>query len=177
MHQLCLGETTKDENPTYITMNTEKLSFHSLSLHDREAVQAIVLQSDRRNCNFTFSNLIGWQFLFDTEVCLLSNTIIFRYMINGESPIYLINSKEFPSEALIATLFRHAAESGHALTLNAVEDQWAELFRQRYSDKVTVRSIRDSFDYIYRRDKLESLQGKNLKKQTEPCQPLPLRTS
>lgn len=38
------------------------LSFHQLTLSDREAVQAVTLNAGRRNCNYTFANLVGWQF-------------------------------------------------------------------------------------------------------------------
>ena len=42
--------------------------FHQLTLPDREAMQAVTLSSGRRNCNYTFANLVGWKFLFGTEV-------------------------------------------------------------------------------------------------------------
>lgn len=45
------------------------LNFHTLTIADREAYQAVSLRSGRRNCNFTFANLVGWQFWFNTEVC------------------------------------------------------------------------------------------------------------
>ena len=47
------------------------LSFHQLTLFDREAMQAVMLHSGRRNCNYTFANLVGWQFWYYTEVCVL----------------------------------------------------------------------------------------------------------
>ena len=31
-------------------------------------MQAVTLSSGRRNCNYTFANLVGWKFLFGTEV-------------------------------------------------------------------------------------------------------------
>ncbi len=145
------------------TVHTDNLIFHRLTLQDKEAVQSITLHSGRRNCNLNFANLIGWQFLFDTEVCLLPGTVILKYNFNHRIPAYLISSKELPSPMLFEALRRHAAESGHTLTVNAVEDHWAEKLRQQYGDTITIEPLRDSYDYIYRRDDLELLQGKHLK--------------
>lgn len=41
-----------------------QLCFHPLVLSDREAIQAVTLNSWRRNCNYTFANIIGWQFWY-----------------------------------------------------------------------------------------------------------------
>ena len=57
-----------------------QLSFHQLTLSDREAMQAVTLNSGRRNCNYTFANLLGWQFLYKTEVCVLQDTVVLRYI-------------------------------------------------------------------------------------------------
>jgi hypothetical protein len=60
------------------------LTFHPLTLCDREAMQAVTLPAGRRNCNYTFTNLVGWKFLFGTEVCVLENEVVLRYTFNGK---------------------------------------------------------------------------------------------
>ena len=60
------------------------LAFHPLTLSDREAMQAVMLHAGRRNCNYTFANLVGWQFWYYTEVCVLDNVIVLRYTFEGE---------------------------------------------------------------------------------------------
>ena len=51
------------------------LAFHPLTLFDRETMQAVTLPSGRRDCNYTFANLVGWQFWYYTEVCVLENAV------------------------------------------------------------------------------------------------------
>ncbi|MCR5445872.1 MAG: hypothetical protein K6E96_09405, partial [Bacteroidales bacterium] len=60
------------------------LNFHTLTIADREAYQDVSLRSGRRNCNFTFANLIGWQFWFHTEVCILADAVVLRFTLDGE---------------------------------------------------------------------------------------------
>ena len=57
------------------------LHFHQLTLSDREAVQALTLNAGRRNCNYTFANLVGWQFWYYTEVCVLDDVGVLKSFI------------------------------------------------------------------------------------------------
>jgi len=139
------------------------LAFKPLTIDLKNSIQAVTLNAGRRNCNFTFANLIGWQFLFDTEVCLMPGIVIFRYMFSHRQPAYFISSSSLPSTYIIEKLRNRTADKGLPLTLIAVEDDWAAQLIEQYGDTITVEPLRNSYDYIYRRDELELMQGKNLK--------------
>lgn len=139
------------------------LKFRPIETTDRQAVQAIGLHSGRRNCNNTFANLIGWQRVLSTEICILPGMFITRYLFGRRQPAYIINAATVPDDDIISALRARAQEEGGPLRLNAVEDTWAEALKTRYGKQVTVAPLRDSYDYIYRREELEKLQGKNLK--------------
>ena len=68
------------------------MTFHPLTLFDREAMQAVTLRSGRRNCNYTFANLVGWQFWYYTEVCVLENAVVLRYNFDGAMRIEWITN-------------------------------------------------------------------------------------
>ena len=136
------------------------LQFHPLTLNDKQDVQTITLHSGLRNCNFNFANLIGWSFLFDTTLCLLDDTVIFRYLFDHRQPAYLINSATIPHNGLIEAL-RETEQGG--LMLIATEDRWTNDLKERYGEAITVEPLRNSYDYIYLREELEQLKGKNLK--------------
>ena len=69
------------------------MTFHPLTLTDREAMQAVTLPSGRRNCNYHFANLVGWQFWYYTEVCILENTVVLRYTFDGQRA-YMVCTSE-----------------------------------------------------------------------------------
>ena len=94
------------------------LAFHPLTLIDREAMQAVTLPSGRRNCNYTFANLVGWQFLFGTEVCVLENTVVLRYTFDGKRA-YMVCTSETLSLELIQELLD---DSNGDLRLMGLED-------------------------------------------------------
>ena len=95
-----------------------KMTFHPLTLYDREAMQAVTLHAGRRNCNYTFANLVGWKFLFGTEVCVLENAVALRYTFDGQRA-YMVCTSETLSLELIQELLD---DSNGDLTLIGLED-------------------------------------------------------
>lgn len=118
-------------------------------------MQAVTLQTGRRNCNYTFANLIGWQFWFNTEVCVMGDTVVLRFSIDGEQAYMVCTSGNLTVELVKAML----ADSEGNLTVYGLEDSQASALS---SFKVQVEPLRDQYDYIYRRTDLAMLQGGHL---------------
>ena len=138
------------------------LNFHTLTIADREAYQAVSLGSGRRNCNFTFANLVGWQFWFRTEVCLLPDVAVLRFTLDGERAYMLCMAGTPPCE-LLQTL---CEDSGHRLTLLGLEDEAAQQLQQNACSEgidIAVVAQRNQYDYIYRRSDLAAMAGGKLK--------------
>jgi hypothetical protein len=131
-------------------------------------MQAVTLPSGRRNCNYTFANLVGWKFLFDTEVCVLERAVVLRYTFDGRRA-YMVCTSEALSLELIEALFD---DSNGDLTLIGLEDsqvvQLSTLFATPHSQRenpqlsTNIKPVRDQYDYIYRRTDLATLHGKHL---------------
>jgi len=144
------------------------MTFHYLSLSDREAMQAVTLPSGRRNCNYTFANLVGWQFWYYTEVCVLENAVVLRFNFDGQRAYMVCTSEALSAELMEALL---DDSNGH-LTLIGLEDsQVAQLSivlatphsqRENSQFSITSEPLRDQYDYIYRRTDLATLHGKHL---------------
>ena len=148
------------------------LPFHPLTLSDREAMQAVTLHSGRRNCNYTFANLIGWKFLFGTEVCVLENAVVLRYTFDSQQA-YMVCTSEALSLELIEALFD---DSNGDLTLIGLEDSqvtqlsnikvplapWRGVWGEASHLSFSVEPLRDQYDYIYSRTDLATLHGRHL---------------
>ena len=149
------------------------MTFHPLTLFDRDAMQAVTLPSGRRNCNYTFANLVGWKFLFGTEVCVLENAAVLRYTFDGQRA-YMVCTSEALSLELIEALLD---DSNGDLTLIGLEDSQVaqlsiincplELARFHKAERlkelsITTEPVRNQYDYIYRRTDLATLHGRHL---------------
>ena len=140
-------------------MITMTLSFHQLTLFDREAMQAVMLHSGRRNCNYTFANLVGWQFWYYTEVCVLENAVVLRYTFDGQRA-YMVCTADDISLELIEALVN---DSEGKLTLIGLEDKQTEQLSTLNSQlSISIEPVRDQYDYIYRRTDLATLHGRHL---------------
>ncbi|MBO7049940.1 MAG: DUF2156 domain-containing protein [Bacteroidaceae bacterium] len=139
-----------------------RLDFHKLTIADREAVQAVSLQSGRRNCNFTFANLLGWQKWFGTEVCVMKDAVVLRFDMDGERA-YMLCMQGVPSCELLQAL---CEDCNHKFILLGLEDDAALQLQQNSCHegiRINVKSERDQYDYIYKRTNLALLQGGKLK--------------
>lgn len=135
------------------------LSFHQLTLSDREAVQAVTLNSGRRNCNYTFANLVGWQFWYYTEVCVLDDAVVLRYTHEGERAYMVCTGKDISKELLDALL----DDSQGNLTIIGLEDSQAtQLYTLNSKLSTIIEPVRNQYDYIYRRTDLAELHGSHL---------------
>ena len=135
------------------------MTFHPLTLFDREAMQTVTLHSGRRNCNYTFANLVGWQFRYYTKVCVLENAVVLRYTFDGRRA-YTVCTSEALSLELIEALFD---DSNGDLTLIGLEDsQVVQLSTFNSQFSISAEPVRDRYDYIYRRTDLATLHGRHL---------------
>lgn len=135
------------------------LAFHPLTLSDRESMQAVTLHSGRRNCNYTFANLVGWKFLFGTEVCVLENAVVLRYSFDDQRA-YMVCTSEALSPELIEALLD---DSNGALTLIGLEDsQVPQSSIFNLPSSISVEPLRNQYDYIYRGTDLATLHGRHL---------------
>ena len=135
------------------------LSFHKLTLSDREAVQAVTLPSGRRNCNYTFANLVGWQFWYYTEVCVLADAVVFRYTFEGDRAYMVCTAKEISKELLEALL---NDSQGNLVLIGLEDDHVSQLQTANSKLQTKIEPIRNQYDYIYRRTDLAALQGGHL---------------
>ena len=137
------------------------LDFHPLTLADCETVRAITLAAGHRNCNYTFANLIGWQFWFHTEVCICHQCVVFRFNIEG-CRAYMLCSAALPTLALMELLCADAAV-GADILITGLEDEVAAHLKTLLPAYATVEPRREQYDYIYLRQELAEMKGKNLK--------------
>ena len=135
------------------------LHFHQLTLSDREAVQAVTLNAGRRNCNYTFANLVGWQFWYYTEVCVLDDAVVLRYTHEGERAYMVCTAKDISKELLDTLL----DDSQGNLTIIGLEDnQVTHLLTFNFQLLTKIEPVRNQYDYIYRRIDLAELHGSHL---------------
>ena len=131
------------------------LTFHPLTISDREAVQAVTLKAGRRNCNYDLANLVGWQFWFRTEVCVLPDAVVLRFNFEGERAYMVCTAGDLQPQLISALL----DNCDGRLLLIGLEDSQTLAVNQLSQFTIEVKPRRNQYDYIYRRDRLATLRG------------------
>lgn len=141
----------------------DTIDFHRVSLEDKEEVLKYLEGNPYCNCDYSFGNLYNWGFMYQTSVAFHKGMMIVRF-----------NSKETGRTAFLtpigdgnlAEVMRDMEacleDSDQHLTLMAVQDSALEAIEATNPTDIHVINNRDNADYLYDREKLETLSGKKL---------------
>ena len=59
------------------------IHFKSVSADDGNLVNSYISQDVVMNCDFSITNLFGWQFLYNTELAEVEGFLVIRFRVNG----------------------------------------------------------------------------------------------
>ncbi len=136
-----------------------KITFKEVTLEDKELIQSFTLNSNRRNCDLSFSNICSWRFLYHTRFAVIDNFLVFKFYADGE-PAYMtpIGSGNYPS--VINRLIADAEAHNEPFCMLGVCSDICKEIETLMPDKFSFTLNRDYADYIYLREELATLKGK-----------------
>ncbi|MBP8776847.1 MAG: DUF2156 domain-containing protein [Bacteroidaceae bacterium] len=159
------------------------IHYKEITLADREAISAFTLFSDRMNCDLSFSNLCSWRFQYQTVYAIVEDCLVLKFWIKGvchymmpvarrceaEKSLYTDDGTHILCLAVEEKLFRvvnllyqEAIAGGYEFRMLGICRQHFPLLQRLAPEDTEFVGNRDSFDYIYLRTSLASLQGKRL---------------
>lgn len=146
-----------------INYMADKIDFHRVCLEDRDQILAYLEGNPYCNCDYSFGNLYNWGFLYQTSVAFHKGMMVVRFRSKETgrtaflTPIGNGDLGEVlrDMEASIEDIDQH-------LTLMAVQDSALEAIVATKPTDIHVINNRDNADYLYEREKLETLSGKKL---------------
>ena len=136
------------------------LQFHDITLEDRAWMQPLLEASGMLGNDYAFPNIYNWRFAFNTQAAHLDGFLVLRFGENGQFFLYPAGSGDV--RPVIEAMLANAAENGLRFIMRSVETSAVERLAQLYPGRFVFTEDRDSFDYVYSREKLASLSGKKL---------------
>lgn len=135
------------------------IGFRPIEVEDRERVQRYTLQSSRRNCDLSFSNLYSWRFLYRTQIAEMDGFLLFRFYIEGERA-YMMPVGEGDVRPVLEALMEDAWKDGERFCLAGVCADMRSKLEVCFPGRFEFTADRDYADYIYLRSDLAALKGK-----------------
>ncbi|NDV84872.1 DUF2156 domain-containing protein [Bacteroides sp. 51] len=135
------------------------ISFKDLTLEDKETIIKYTMNSDRRNCDLSFSNLCSWRFLYDTQFAEVDGFLVLKFRAN-EKLAHMMPIGKGDLKKVVEDLEANALEEHEELWMLGVTPDMKEEIEKSMPGKFIFTPNRDFSDYIYLRTDLATLSGK-----------------
>lgn len=138
-----------------------EIEFRKLKMEDQELIESYLALAPSRSCERTFANIYLWKHEYPTEFAIVEDTLVFRSSDNKSGYAYPAGKPEQVKKA-IHVLMQYNEEKGREFVLYNVTEEMFEQLEELYPGQFQVEYDRDVADYVYEREKLETLSGKKL---------------
>lgn len=137
------------------------IKFKDLTIEDKEAITSITINSERKNCDLSFSNLCSWRFMYGTQFAVVDGFLILRFRINNKLA-YMMPVGEGNLKKILEELIEDSKNEGEPFLMYGVCNNMKEEIGKLMPDTFEFSSNRDYVDYVYLRTDLAELKGKKL---------------
>lgn len=152
------------------------IKFKDITVDDKDIIQSFTLWGERQNCDLSFSNLMSWRFLYNTQYAIVNDYLVFRfytdrhlaYMMPVPRPkpqddgTFRVEPCDECSVSVIRAIRDDSIAMGHPFLMLGVCNYMRDIIEKSFPDTFDIKPDRNFSDYIYTRDKLVNLSGKKL---------------
>lgn len=136
------------------------IQFLRPDLNRREEYDRILFAAPERGCEYSFANLCMWG---RQRMAFLHDCVAIFSHFNGRSVYpYPIGSGD--KAAVIQALIQDSRQRGIPLRLTGLTDADREELETLFPDQFHIRTVRDTFDYVYGINDLCDLRGRKYQK-------------
>lgn len=135
------------------------ITFKEVTIRDKDTITQYTMNSCRRNCDLSFSNLCSWRFLYDTQFAIVDGFLVFKFWAGGELA-YMMPVGEGDLKKVLDELIEDARKEGEPFCMLGVCSCMREDLEAILPEQFTFTADRDYADYIYLRTDLATLKGK-----------------
>lgn len=137
------------------------IQFKPITPADKATITSYTMPEKNRDCDFSFANLCCWHFLNDSSYAIIDGHLVIRFTTANERTEYFMPAGKGDIRPVIEKLEATAQAAGSPLRLRGTLPDTREVLEKYYPDIFEYTEDRDYFDYIYLREDLAGLKGKN----------------
>ncbi len=136
------------------------MQFKKITLEDKEWITRYLKESRYRGCEFSFSTMMMWREVYQTEVAEYQGTMCYRCHVGREKKyIYSFPAGLGDKKAAVLEIIQQAACEGHDFVLRGFEESWVDWLEENFPDRFQISTSQDEWDYVYSVSALSSLAG------------------
>ena len=135
------------------------IPFKDIELQDKELITSFTLNSPRRNCDLSFSNLCSWRFLYNTKFAIMDGFLLLKFWAEGEL-VYMMPIGNGDLNKVLDALIEDANREGEPFCLLGICAEMCSELETFMPGRFQFTADRDYADYVYLRSDLATLSGK-----------------
>ena len=137
------------------------IDFKKIGLEDRGLITPYLFMQKERDCNLSFVNLYTWQFLSGSSFAVVNDCLTIRFDHLKEHTICLMLVGTGDKHPIVVEEEEQALSKGCKMRIYGVFPDLGEWLDREFPGRFTYHNHRDYFDYIYLRQDLIELRGKD----------------
>jgi len=140
-----------------------EIPFKPIAIEDKEVITSFTIPSNYQNCDYSFSNICSWRFLYDSQFAVVDGFLLMRFWIEDKTRVaYMMPVGNGDLRQIIEMLDEDSTQQGHPLCMLGITPDAKNLLDKTVPEGFYYISERDFFDYVYLREDLATLRGKKL---------------
>jgi hypothetical protein len=136
--------------------------FNPVTIENKEVITAYTRSGKFLNCDFAFSNMCSWSFLYESEFAIEDDILFIRFFLGRSEKrrAYMFPLGTGDLKRAIEKIEIDAKENNHPFRIFGVTPDGKKQLESALPDTFTFTAERKYFDYIYLREDLRTLKGK-----------------
>ncbi|MDR2385405.1 MAG: phosphatidylglycerol lysyltransferase domain-containing protein [Tannerella sp.] len=139
------------------------MNFRPITIADKNIITEYTYESDFKNCDFAFSNMCSWRFLYESEFAAEDGFLFIRFNVPDKKhnhKAYMFPVGKGNLAHAINKIEKDAATLNLPLLILGITDESKIILEKNFPNEFTYMTDRNYFDYIYLREDLQFLKGK-----------------
>jgi len=136
------------------------IRFKPITIESKEIITSFTMLSPFQNCDFSFTNMYSWQFLYKSEYAVVNGFLLLRFQTEHGHTAYMFPIGTGDKKEIIRLLEEDSLRTGHPLCLMGITPEITSELESLFSHEFKYISEREYADYIYNRTDLVELKGK-----------------
>jgi hypothetical protein len=133
--------------------------FKDISIEDRETILHYTINSERRNCDLSFSNLCSWSFYYRTQFAIWNDCLVFKFWADNDLA-YMMPVGKGDLKATIEEMITDARKERQPFRMLGVCSDMRDSLENLYDNDFDFIYSENYDDYVYLRTDLATLAGK-----------------
>lgn len=134
------------------------LEYKLVTIEDKDWVDSIFKECNRRGNEYTFANLFDWSKPMNIKIAKFEDNIIFKHFQKSSVYSCPIGNGNLPEA--IRMILKESHDNNEKLQLVNMDEFDAKILEEHFPGQFSISEKRSDFDYIYESSDLSQLAGK-----------------